>query len=294
MVLIKGKIEQQKEETYVHPTDEDYIGYTWEDYLKADIGLSIFGKIMIFMVITHDYVKQNNEEFSAQLTKFSNSLNGTSGPTALADKYGYDSDQLLSIKNDAAAYAYFILKHGAGASYSKSWTDTGNALRSGTSTVSPTWPMGDPLDDPIPPTTFVLPGIETRFRANASFAKDQKTIYLTADGITMGIEASSSPFVPGAGTPDLEGEVGSGGHPFLKYTKGKYQGVNIYKNSNDGKGFVFSHTVNDPTYTDYAALPAVGVSAVWVYRAFYLYKGEEVGTISKDVSVTVTGIVVTP
>src|ERR1035438_10226309 len=125
MVLIKGKIEQQKEETYVHPTDEDYIGYTWEDYLKADIGLSIFGKIMIFMVITHDYVKQNNEEFSAQLTKFSNSLNGTSGPTALADKYGYDSDQLLSIKNDAAAYAYFILKHGAGASYSKSWTDTG-------------------------------------------------------------------------------------------------------------------------------------------------------------------------
>jgi hypothetical protein len=293
MVITKGKIEKQKEETYIHPTDEDYIGYTMEDFMKADIGLTKFGKIIVMMVVTHDWVKSNNEAFSTQLTKFSNSLNGLSGPTALAIKYGYDTAQLLAIKNDAASYAYFILKHGAGATYSKSWTSTGDELRSGTATIAPTWPMGDPLTSPAPPITFVLPGIESRFRVNASFAKDQKTIYITADGITMGIEASSSPFVPADGTPDLEGTVGSGGHPQFRYTKSKYQGINIYKNSNDGKGFVFSHTVNDPTYTDYAALPAVGVSAVWVYRAFYLYKGEEVGTISKDVSITVTGIVVT-
>jgi len=291
MVQIKGKIEQKREETYIHPTDEDYIGYTMEDFMNADIGLTKFGKIIIMTIISHDWVKSNNEEFSAQLTKFSNSLNGTSGPTALAIKYGYTTPQLLAIKNDAENYAYFILKHGAGATYSKGWTDTGNELRGGTGIVSPTWPMGDPLDAPIPPTTPVLPGIESRFRVNASFAKDQ-TKYLTADGITMGIEAVSTPFVPGDGLPDLEGKVGDGGHPFFTYTKSKYQGVNIYKNSNDGKGFVFSHTVNDPTYTDYAALPAVGSSAVWVYRAYYLYKGKEVGTISKDVTVTVTGVVV--
>ena len=290
MVIIKGKIEQEKEQpAYIHPTDEDYTGYTMEDYMKADTGLTKIQKIIILVVTSNDWVKSNNEEFSAQLTKFSNSLNGISGPTDLATKYGYKTDQLLAIKNDAENYAYFILKHGAGASYSKSWTSTGDEFRSGKGLVAPTWPMGDPLTDPVPPTTSVLPGIEPRFRVNASFAKDQ-TIYLTADGITMGIEASSTPFVPADGKPDLEGTVGNGGHPFFRYTKSKYQGINIYKNSNDGKGFVFSHTVNDPTYTDYAPLPAVGVSAVWIYRAFYLYKGKEVGTISADVTLTVIGI----
>ncbi len=249
--------------------------------------------MVVLTVVSHSYVLKPDAEFSAQLTKFSNSLNGTSGPTALAIKYGYSTAQLLSIKNDAASYAYYILKHVAGATYSKGWTETGDELRNGTGTVAPIWPMGDPLTSPVPPTTFVLPGIEARFRINASFAKDQRTIYLPADGVTMGIEPTSTPFVPGAGTPNLEGKVGDGGHPQFTYTKGKYQGVNIYKNSNDGRGFVFSHTVNDPTYTDYAALPAVGSSAVWVYRAFYLHKGKEVGTISKDVTVTVRGLVVT-
>jgi len=295
MVVQIIQIEKEREETGGGINFHEYYKSEGEGLGRVPTKAEIIQAIVLMVilsVITHNYVERNDADFSAQLTKFSKSLNGTSGPTALAIKYGYTTDQLLSIKNDAEAFAYFILKHGTGASYSKGWTDTGFELRSGKGTVSPTWPMGDPLDDPIPPTTFVLPGIEFRFRINASFAKDQKAIYLTADGITMGIESTNSPFVPGDGTPDLEGAVGSGGHPFFKYTKKKYQGINIYKNSNDGKGFVFSHTVNDPTYTDYATLPAVGVSAVWVYRAFYLYKGEEVGTISKDVSVTVTGIVV--
>jgi hypothetical protein len=291
MVVIKGQIEQRKageelaKEVAIEPCG---MGISAAEQ-KARRYLSI---VFVMMVITHDFVARKDADFSAQLTKFSNALNGTGGPTALALKYGYTTPQLLAIKNDAASYAYFILKHGAGATYSKSWTDTGSELREGTGTVSPTWPMGDPLTSPAPPITFVLPGIESRFRVNAKFAKDQKSIYNTADGITMGIESSNSPFVPADGTPDLEGIAGSGGHPFFKYTKSKYQGINIYKNSNDGKGFVFSHTVNDPTYTDYAALPAVGVSVVWVYRAFYLFKGEEVGTISKDVTVTVIGLVV--
>jgi len=293
MVVFKKEIKQMTEEVCHFPTNEDYIGGTSEEtYLKMNKKEKIMFGAIILTVVTHNFVKANDAEFSTQLTKFSNSLNGLTGPTALADKYGYSTEQLLSIKNDALAYAYFILKHGAGATYSKGWTSTGDELRGGTGTVSPTWPMGDPLTDPVPPTTSVLPGIEGRFRVNAKFSKDQ-TQYIVADGITMGIEVVSSPFVPSEGKPNLEGKLGDGGHPLLSYTKSKYQGVNIYKNSNDGKGFIFSHTVNDPTYTDYAALPAVGVSAVWVYRAFYLYKGKEVGTVSKDVSVTVTGLVVT-
>jgi hypothetical protein len=294
MIIIKSKIEQRKAgglapTKYDEPERQEWGISVEEQYARKRIILSL---IIVMSVITHNFVKGNADEFSTQLTKFSNSLNGLVGPTPLAIKYGYSTAQLLSIKNDALAFAYFVLKHGAGATYSTSWTSVGDELRSGTGAISPTWPMGDPLTVPAPPSTSVLPGIETRFRADAKFAKDQ-TQYIVADGITMGIEVVSSPFVPGEGLPDLEGKIGDGGHPLLKYTKSKYQGVNIYKNSNDGKGFVFSHTVNDPTYTDYAALPPVGVSAVWVYRAFYLYKGQEVGTVSKDVSVTVTGLVVT-
>ena len=294
MLIITRKVEQRKVGG-IEPLKYDELErQEWgisveEQWARKHIILSL---IIVLSVITHNFVKGNTDEFSAQLTKFSNSLNGTTGPTELAIKYGYSTEQLLSIKNDALAFAYFALKHGAGATYSTSWTSMGDDLRIGTGTVSPTWPKGDPLTDPVPPATSVLPGIQTRFRANAKFAKDQ-TIYVTTDGITMGIEVVSSPFVPGAGLPDLEGKIGDGGHPLLSYTKSKYQGINVYKNSNDGKGFIFSHTVNDPTYTDYAPLPAVGVSAVWVYRAFYLYKGKEVGPVSKDVSVTVTGLVVT-
>jgi len=37
-------------------------------------------------------------------------------------------------------------------------------------------------------------------------------------------------------------------------------------------------------------LPAPGASAIWKYRAIYLYKGEQVGQWSETVSVTVHGI----
>ncbi len=292
MAKIKISIAKKKEKETYHPTNMDYIGNTMEDYLNADIKLTNFGKMIILAVVSNDFVKQNNEEFSTQLSQFSNSLNGLTGPTALANKYGFNSSQLQSIKNDALAYAYFILKHGAGLTYAKGWTDTGNDLRKGTGTTTPMWPMGDPLTSPVPPAVSVLPDIEGRFRVNAKFAKDQ-SIYVPADGNTMGIEVSSSPFIPSNGKPDLKVTISDGGHPSITYIKSKYQGINIYKDAGDGKGFVFCHTVNDPAYTDYAVLPAVGKSAAWVYRAFYLYKGKEVGSISKDATITVLGLVVT-
>jgi hypothetical protein len=244
--------------------------------------------IIVLTTISHDFVKANDAEFADQLDANSASLNGLLGPTALADKYGYTTAKLLSIKNDAAYFRYFVTKHGAGPEYAVNWTKKGAEARKGKGTVSSAWPVG--ADVSTPPTD-VAPGIEARFRETAAFAKAQKSIYTEADGVAMHIEVSSSAFVPADGQPDLTVKISEGGHPEIEYIISKYQGANIYKDSGDGKGFVFLHTVNDPKYTDYSTLPLEGKSIVWAYKAVYLYKGKEIGTISKGAPITVTGLV---
>ncbi len=80
------------------------------------------------------------------------------------------------------------------------------------------------------------------------------------------------------------------GHPFFKYVKSGYEGVQIYKDWGDGKGFVKFDKAINPTYTDNSALPAAGVAVSWKYKFIYLYKEAEVGTPSEIVEVLVTGM----
>ena len=273
---------------HYHPTDDDYIGNTVMEYYVAKSKFTLLHKIIILTVISSDFVKASATEFADQLDQFSNSLNGLTGPTALATKYGYTTGELLSIKRDAAYWRFWFTKHGAGATYAKAWTDKGEEARHGTGPSSSGWPVGADISGaPID----VLPGIEKRFRAMAKKAKDQ-TIYTPGDGNNMAIEVVHVEFVPGAGKPDLKIKLTGGGHPKIKYIQSKYVGIRVYKNSNDGHGWVFLCVCNDPEFTDMSALPAVGTSAVWSYKAFYLFGGEEVGTISKDTTITVMGLVV--
>ena len=245
---------------------------------------------ILLTMITHDYVKASDSEFADQLDAHNASLNGTTGPTALALKYHYTTEQLLSIKNDAAYWRYYITKHNQVPEYAKEWTNKGADARKGTGTVAALFP--DPIIVSDAPTE-VAPGIEARFRESAGFAKAQKSIYNIADGLAMHIENTSIPFIPADGKPDLTVKISEGGHPEIEYEISKYQGANIYKDSGDGRGFVFLHTVNDPKYIDFSTLPAEGKSAVWAYKAVYLYKGKETGTISKGAPITVTGLVTT-
>ncbi len=241
-------------------------------------------------VIGHDFVKGPVVEFAAQLKGFSDSLNGpggVGGPTALATKYGYSTPKLLSIKKDAAVWQIFSDNHNDGPAYSKSMTSKGKELRKGTGTSISAWPSTTDLSAA---ENDVLPGIETRFRENAAFAKSQKSIYTETDGITMHIEVNSTPFVPGAVKPDLEVELSDGGHPELGCTKSGYQGFNVYK-SVGGGAFVFLCTCNEADFKDMSALPAKGVSAAWTYKAFYLFDGVEVGPVSSEITISVLGLI---
>ena len=254
---------------------------------KPKTKLTMMQKFIILTVINHDFVKGNADEFANQLDQFSNSLIGSGGPTALAIKYGYTTADLEEIKNDAAYWRYWCTKHGAGMVYMKAWTDKGIEIRKGTGSSVTAWPVGTEITSP---PTDVLPGVETRFREKARKAKSQTRIYTTGDGNAMCIEVISSTFVPADGQPVLNISITGGGHTLIEYIKSKYAGINLYKNSGDGRGWALLLTCNDPSCVDLSALPALGVSAAWTYKASYVLGGKEVGTMSLEVAITVLGL----
>ena len=245
---------------------------------------------IICTVVSHDFVKGNIVDLANQLVNFSDKLNGLSGPTALAIKYGLTSGELLEIKNDAKYVKYFADHHLAGAEYSKAWTNKGQEILKGTGPSVMAWPLG--LDVSTAPTD-VPPGAIDRFRLKAKKIKDAAN-YSSGDGDILGIEPVVTPFVPAAGKPDLIVTISGGGHPMIEYTKGNYAGIRIYKDSGDGKGFVYYATCNDPSCKDLSPLPAKDVSVTWKYKASYVYKSEEVGTMSNEAPISVRGLVTVP
>lgn len=81
------------------------------------------------------------------------------------------------------------------------------------------------------------------------------------------------------------------GYPNILWKKGNHQGIHIYVNRGDGNGYG-QHPIVDlkPDYLDEHPLPAQKQSVVWKYKAIYIEDDEEVGNVSNELSVTVTGI----
>ena len=225
------------------------------------------------------FIKQPIEEFNNQQLNFCAKIGG----------YTFDKvepSEILKIKADAKYLTWEIATNSLYVSYTHSWTTFGVILIQG--------PDGgiDGIAPPLPSVgvapTAVHPGMRTRFSNIAADCK-RSAGYTKAMGIDLGIEEVVTVFVPANGKPLVRHEFHVG-HPFFRYTKDQYQGVQIYKNSNKGLGFVkFDKAVN-ATYTDNSALPAVGVAEVWQYKFVYLYQGVEVGNASAIVEVLVTGM----
>ena len=104
----------------------------------------------------------------------------------------------------------------------------------------------------------------------------------------MGFVAPEVIFDPTTGKPTFHIVKATGGHPMLCWKKGKFDGVEIWKNT--GSGFVKLDRDMRPHYIDKSDLPPVGTSATWKYRMIYVYKDEVVGQWSDDVAVSVLGI----
>ena len=105
----------------------------------------------------------------------------------------------------------------------------------------------------------------------------------------LGVLKGASTFDPQAGKPIIKIKTAEGGHPLLHVKKGHYQGWELWKDHNDGKGYVKVKEVLHPDYLDLDPLPALGSSVVWKYKAIYLFADKHAGNWSDDSSLTVLG-----
>ncbi len=225
------------------------------------------------------FIKEAIEDFSAQEINF----------CAKVGNYTFDkvdAATIALIKADSKYLAWEISTRKAYILNAHSWTNFGyllfNGMDEGIAGIPP------PLPTLVVAPTEVHPGMRMRFSNIAADCK-RSTGYTKAMGIDLEIEEPITVFVPANGKPLVRHEFHVG-HPFFRYTKDQYQGVQIYKDNGKGLGFVkFDKAVN-ATYTDNTALPAVGVAEVWQYKFVYLYQGVEVGNASAIVEVLVTGM----
>ena len=190
------------------------------------------------------------------------------------------------VKADSKYLEWLITAKKAYITIGEAWTSFGDNSIYGTDEGIDVVQPALPTLEAAPP--LVHPGFRNRFSALAADCK-KSTNYSEDIGINLGIVAVVTPFKPADGKPVVKHSLHVG-HPFFRYFKGNYDGVQIYKNWGDGNGFVKFDKAINPTYTDNSTLPAAGVAVVWQYKFVFLYQDEEVGTTTDVVEVLVTGM----
>lgn len=191
--------------------------------------------------------------------------------------------EVTSIKKDAAALDYVVTIQAMTQTFAKNVTAFKKLLRTGG-----VQSLGPP---PVVPTlgsppAMPLPNMETRVRSILQRMVHHPA-YTGAIGEDLGIEAPIKVFAPSSGKPKFSIELSSGGYPNLRWKKGKFQGVEIWKDA--GAGFAKLDRDMRPDYIDKSNLPAAGSSATWKYKMIYLLNDEIIGNWSDAVSVTVNG-----
>jgi hypothetical protein len=225
-------------------------------------------------------IEKTDAAFNAQLKNFANKI-----PT-YQTILGATAAEVASSKADSLAMDYTITNQVTTQTFASTYTAFKQLLRKGGDAS-----LGPP---PVMPAFAVappmpLPNIEQRFR-NLIQRLSHSSGYTKAIGEDLGIEApdtAASKIALDAGKPVFTIELSSGGHPNLRWTKGKYDGVEIWKDS--GTGFVKLDRDMRPDYIDKSDLPAPGTAAVWRYKMIYLKDDEQIGNWSDPVSVTVYG-----
>jgi len=225
------------------------------------------------------FIKQSIEDFNAQQINFCSKI-GNYNLDKVAD------DEIDDIIADAKYLSWEINTRKSYVITAHSWTNYGNALffgaDDGLDAIQPTTPIFEVAPPPV------HPGMRTRFSNIAANCKSS-TGFTKNIGIDLGILATVTVFVPANGKPMVTSSLHVG-HPFFRYVKGEYEGVQIYKDRGDGKGFLKFDKAINPTYLDNTPLPTVGVAEVWKYKFVFLYKYEEVGTASAAEEILVTGM----
>jgi hypothetical protein len=225
------------------------------------------------------FIETTDAGFNLQLKNFASKISTYSATLALS------AADVSSVKADSVAFDYIMGNLIATQTFAQNYTAFKNQLRYGAASVLGALP---PQPTFTPPPVMPLPDVEIRFRNLVQRIVHQPN-YTNAMGEDLGIVKPQSAFRAADGKPVFNIELSSGGHPNLRWTKGKYDGVEIWKDN--GTGYVKLERDMRPDYIDKSDLPAEGIAAAWKYKMIYLQNDEVVGNWSDEVAVTVYGAV---
>jgi hypothetical protein len=189
---------------------------------------------------------------------------------------------LTSIQNDAKMFEYAIQLVDSSLKIKKTRTSFKNQLRDGP--VSSTPLVMPKVSSPASPAS-VPPGIFKRVTALVRKIKVNDN-YTPAIGKHLDIIGPETYLDMKNIKPKLKVRF-IAGRTIIKYNRGRSDGVDIYVNQGDGKGFNFLATDNEPDYIDPTELPEGVKSAVWKYKARYRVDDKQVGKFSSIAEITV-------
>ena len=223
------------------------------------------------------FIQVNDVLFGLQLLNFFKKL----------EKYGallgFTGDEIAAIKKDWTSWNYCLEVDNSIQKFAKDYTKFKYLLRKGNKDeVIQGFPS---LPDVPDPAAVVPANIQLRFRQAAGKAKTSPN-YTKAIGAELGIEAPQTPFDPQLGKPILKIKMNVG-RPTLSYVKKEYKGLVIYKD--EGDGYSILGTAFKSKYEDTSSLPEPGKSAIWKYKAVYVWDGKETGHWSDEITVVVKG-----
>ena len=189
---------------------------------------------------------------------------------------------VLSVSNDAAYYHWMLTSQMQVAAYAQQWTAYKNAGRNGTGLTLGAAPIAPSLGVPPPAVAANIFGRVILLVARIKVAPG----YTDAIGQALEIIGADHTVDVNSLKPVLRVEQQAGGVAVL-WAKQGMDGVELLVDR--GTGFVFLAIDTIPDYTDTAALPAAGQSALWKYKGIYRQGDDRVGQWSDVVSVAVAG-----
>lgn len=195
---------------------------------------------------------------------------------------GINQATLTSIQNDAKMFEYAVKLVDSFSKTKKDKTTFKNQLRDGPESKTP---LSVPQFTVQKPPVSVPPGIFKRITSLVRKIKVHDN-YTPAIGKHLDIIGPDTYLDINTLKPKLKIRY-TADRPVIKYRKGKTDGVDIYVDRDDGKGFVFLATDKEPDYIDPTEVPDGVKSIVWRYRARYRIGEKQIGQFSNTVSVTV-------
>lgn len=196
---------------------------------------------------------------------------------------GLSNAEVTSLQNDAAMFNYIIQMQELIKQTSQNVTAYKELLKHFSEqqhiTSVPILPNLGPAPTPVPEGIFDrVSKLAKRIKANPNYAEPI--------GADLGIISVSKKMDSMNMQPSLKINL-SAGHPHIKCNKGMADGMDLYVDRKDGKGFTLLGRLLKLDYIDNYPLPDNNHITEWSYKAIYVKANDNVGQMSPVVSVLV-------